>query len=104
VRASGGGRPEAESCGGALEVFRTPAVSQKQRGGDQPWVLAGRQAGHTADEYVELLADVEFLEQCVEQCTRPGKNACAEGQRTHFLETVIVSPTSELEDLVVPVR
>jgi hypothetical protein len=38
-------------------------VSQQQRDGEQPWVLAGGQAGHTADEHVEVVVDVQFVEQ-----------------------------------------
>ena len=45
------------------QLLRTPAVSQEQRDGEQPWVLAGGLAGHTADEHVEVVADVEFFEQ-----------------------------------------
>jgi hypothetical protein len=45
-------------------------VSQKERNGDQPRVLAGRKAAHTADEYVEVVADVQFFEQGVQQPAR----------------------------------
>jgi hypothetical protein len=52
-------------------------VSQEQRDGEQPWVLAGGQAGHTADEHVEVVADVEFFEQCVQQPARQREAARA---------------------------
>ena len=61
---------QSESRGGSREVLRTPAVSQEQRDGEQPWVLAGGLARDTADEHVEVVADVEFFEQCVQQPAR----------------------------------
>jgi hypothetical protein len=79
-------------------------VSQKQRDREQTGILPRRRAGHTSDEHIELLADVEFLEQRVEQRARPREAACADCQRTHILKSVVVSPTSELDDLPVPVR
>jgi hypothetical protein len=54
-------------------------VSQEQRDREQPWVLAGRLAGHTADEHVEVVADVEFFEQRVQQPSRQRKTARAFG-------------------------
>jgi hypothetical protein len=57
-------------------------VSQKQRDGDQPGVLAGREAGHTADERVEVVTDVKFFEQRLEQRTTPRESTGAESQRT----------------------
>jgi hypothetical protein len=62
VDGSSGGGPEAQSCGGAAEILRTPAVSQQERDGDQPWVLVGGEVGHTADESVEVVADMELFE------------------------------------------
>ena len=50
---------------GASEVVERPAVSQEQRDGDQPWVLAGGQAGDGADEPIEFVGDVEFFEEDV---------------------------------------
>jgi len=54
-------------------------VSQKQRDGEQPWVLAGGQAGHTADEHVEVVTDVKFFEQGVQQPAGQRKTARAFG-------------------------
>ena len=45
-------------------------MSQEQRDREQPWVLAGGQAGHTTDEHVEVVADMEFFEQRVQQPSR----------------------------------
>ena len=53
---------QSKSRGRSREVLRTPAVSQEQRDGEQPWVLAGGLAGHTAYEQGEVVADVEFFE------------------------------------------
>ena len=61
---------QSKSRGRSREVLRTPAVSQEQRDGEQPWVLAGGQAGHTADEHIEVVTDVKFFEQGVQQLTR----------------------------------
>ena len=52
-------------------------MSQEQRDGEQPWVLAGGLVGHTADEHVEVVADVEFFEQRVQQPSRQRKTARA---------------------------
>ena len=54
-------------------------MSQEQRDREQPWVLAGGLAGHTADEHVEVVADVEFFEQRVQQPSRQRKTARAFG-------------------------
>ena len=54
-------------------------MSQEQRDREQPWVLAGGQAGHTADEHVEVVADVEFFEQRVQQPSRQREAARAFG-------------------------
>ena len=54
-------------------------MSQEQRDGEQPWVLAGGLAGHTADEHVEVVADVEFFEQRMQQPSRQHKAARAFG-------------------------
>jgi hypothetical protein len=54
-------------------------VSQVQRDREQPWVLAGGLAGHTADEHVEVVADVEFFEQRMQQPSRQRKTSRAFG-------------------------
>jgi hypothetical protein len=46
-------------------------VSQEQRDREEAWILSRGQAGHTADEHVEVVADVEFFEQRVQQPVRP---------------------------------
>jgi len=71
-------------------------VSQEQRDREQPWVLAGRLAGHTADEHVEVVADVEFFEQRVQQPSRQRKTARAFGQHPKVIETAVSSPVIDL--------
>ena len=56
---------EAQTRGRPLKVVRAPAVAQQHRDGEQPWVLAGP-VSDTADEPVEVLADMEFFEEGAE--------------------------------------
>jgi hypothetical protein len=79
-------------------------VSQEQRDREQPWVLAGRQAGHTADEHVEVVADVEFFEQGMQQAPRQRKTVRAFGQGPKVIEAVVASPVVDLNALVRPGR
>jgi hypothetical protein len=46
-------------------------VSQEQGDREQAWVLTRGQVGHTPDEHVEVVTDVEFFEQRVQQPARP---------------------------------
>jgi hypothetical protein len=54
-------------------------VSQEQRDREEAWILSRGQAGHTADERVEVVADVEFFEERVHQPARQHEAACAFG-------------------------
>ena len=74
-------------------------MSQQQRDGEQPWVLAGGQAGHTADEHVEVVADVEFFEQCMQQPARQREAARAFGQGPKVVEAAVSSPVVDLDTL-----
>jgi hypothetical protein len=47
-------------------------VSQQERDSDQPWVLAGGQTRGGTDESIELVGDVEFFEEDIEEPTSPG--------------------------------
>jgi hypothetical protein len=47
-------------------------VSQQEGDGDQPRVLAGGQTRGGTDEPIELVGDVEFFEEDVEEPTSPG--------------------------------
>jgi hypothetical protein len=46
-------------------------VSQEHRYCEQAGIFARGQVGHTPDEHVEVVADVEFFEQRVQQPARP---------------------------------
>ena len=74
-------------------------MSQEQRDREQPWVLAGGQAGHTADEHVEVVADVEFFEQRVQQPARPRETARTFGERPKVVEAAVSSPVVDLDAL-----
>src|SRR5262245_27339201 len=99
----GGDWAKPEACGSALEVFWRPAVCQKERDGHQARVLVGGNAGHTDDEHVEVVTDVQFFEQGVQQPARPLEAPCAVSQPTKVLEAVIASPVIELEESAIPV-
>ena len=47
-------------------------MTQEHRERDQPWVLAGGQTRGGTDELIELVGDVEFFEEDVEEPTSPG--------------------------------
>jgi hypothetical protein len=79
-------------------------VSQEQRDREQPWVLAGGQAGHRTDEHVEVVADVEFFEQCVQQPARQREAGCAFGQRPNVVKAPVSSPVIDLDPLAHPGR
>lgn len=55
----------------ARQVVERPAVAQQQRDGDQPWVLADGNTGDGADESIEFVSDVEFVEEGVDEAARP---------------------------------
>ena len=67
-------------------------MSQKERNGDEARVLAGGKAGHTADEHVEVVTDVEFFEQRVKQPARQHEIARAFGQGAKVIEAAVSSP------------
>jgi hypothetical protein len=46
-------------------------VSQEHRDREQAGIFARGEVAHTPDEHVEVVADVEFFEQCVQQPARP---------------------------------
>ena len=79
-------------------------MSQEQRDREQPWVLAGGLADHTADEHVEVVADVEFFEQRVQQPSRQREAARAFGQGPKVIEAVVSSPVVDLHALGRPGR
>jgi len=72
-------------------------VAQQQRDGDQPWELADRDVGDGADESIEFVRDVEFIEQGVDEATRPGELLIARHQLVEHLETVAFSPMASID-------
>jgi hypothetical protein len=74
-------------------------VAQEQGDGDQPWELAGGHTGDGADESIEFVIDVEFVEEGVDEPTRPLEIVVAV---RHFLqnsEAVAFSPVWSLDAL-----
>ena len=46
-------------------------MAQEQCDGDQPWELADGDTGDGADESIDFVSDVEFVEEGVDEPTRP---------------------------------
>ena len=67
-------------------------MAQEQRDGDQPWELAGGQAGDRADESIEFVSDVEFVEQRVDEPARPRETVGTIGEFPKNVEAVVLSP------------
>jgi hypothetical protein len=86
------------------KIVGTPAVSQKHRDRQQPWVLAGRQTRHTADEHVEVVADVEFFEQQVQQARVQRETAGRFRQLTENGHAAESSPVGDLNTSGYPDR
>ncbi len=79
-------------------------MSQEQRNGEQPWVLAGGQTGHRPDEHVEVVADVEFFKEGVQQPTRQGETVRAVCKFTKDGEAAVSSPAIDLDAFRHPCR
>ena len=77
-------------------------MSHEERDDEQPWVLAGRYVRHRADEPVEVVADVEFLEQGVQQRTRPIETVCPLCESPEIVDPTVASPVMEPADRLVP--
>jgi hypothetical protein len=71
-------------------------VTQDQRESDQPWELAGRHSGDRADESIEFVRDVEFVEEGGDEPTRPLQTV---GAVRDFLQQVIAVAGSEVLNL-----
>jgi hypothetical protein len=74
-------------------------VAQQQRDGDQPWVLADGHAGDRTDESIEFVSDVEFVEEGVDEPTRPREIVCVLRHLVKDSEAVTLSPVSSLDAL-----
>ena len=79
-------------------------MSQEQGDREQPWVLAGWRASYTSDEHVEVVADVEFFDQRMQQPSRQHKVARAFGKRPKVIEAAVLSPVVDLRALARPGR
>jgi hypothetical protein len=77
-------------------------VSHEERDDEQPWVLAGRCVRHEADEPVEVVADVKFLEQGVQQRTGPIETVCPLCESPEIVDPIVASPVMEPADRLVP--
>ena len=74
-------------------------MAQEQGDGDQPWELAGGHTGERADESIEFVSDVEFVEEGVDEPTRPLEIVFAVRQFVQNSEAVAFSPMSSLDAL-----
>ncbi|HEX5367798.1 MAG TPA: hypothetical protein VFY10_00105 [Dehalococcoidia bacterium] len=74
-------------------------MAQQQRDGDQPWVLPDGHTGDGADESIEFVSDVEFVEEGVDEPTCPRKIVCALRHLLKDSEAVTLSPVSSLDAL-----
>jgi hypothetical protein len=74
-------------------------VAQQQRDGDQPWELADGHAGDGTDESIEFVSDVEFVEEGVDEPTRPREIVSALRHLLKDSEAVTLSPVSSLDAL-----
>jgi hypothetical protein len=74
-------------------------VAQQQRDGDQPWELADGHAGDGTDESIEFVSDVEFVEEGVDEPTRPREIVSTLRHLLKDSEAVTLSPVSGLDAL-----
>jgi hypothetical protein len=71
-------------------------VTQDKRKSDQPWELAGGHSGKRADESIEFVRDVEFVEESGDEPPRPLQTV---GAVRDFLQQVIAVAGSEVLNL-----
>jgi hypothetical protein len=74
-------------------------VTQEQRESDQPWELADGHAGDRTDESIEFVSDVEFVEEGVDEPTRPREIVCVHRHLLKDREAMTLSPVSSLDAL-----
>jgi hypothetical protein len=67
VGSSGEVRRHAEPQEDSREVFRRPAVPKNQRDGEELRVTGGRETGCRSYQPVEVVADVELLEEQINE-------------------------------------
>jgi hypothetical protein len=74
-------------------------VTQQQCDGDQPWVLADGHAGDGTNESIEFVGDVKFVEEGVDEPTRPPEVVRAGRHLPKDGEAMELSPVSGLDAL-----
>jgi len=74
-------------------------VAQQQRDCDQPWVLADGHTSGGTEESIEFVSDVEFVEEGVDEPTRPREIVSALRHLLKDSEAVTLSPVSSLDAL-----
>jgi hypothetical protein len=74
-------------------------VAQEQGESDQPWELADGHTGDGADESIEFVSDVEFVEEGVDEPTRPREIVSALCHFSEDGEAMTLSPVSSLDAL-----
>ena len=72
-------------------------MAQQEGDRDQPWVLARGQTRGGTDEPIELVGDVEFFEEDVEEPTSPGDAVRAVRQFSKNRVAVAFAPVLHLD-------
>jgi hypothetical protein len=74
-------------------------VAQEQSDGDQPWELAGGHTGDGADESIEFVSDVEFVEESGDEAARPPETVGTIGEFLQNVAPMVLSPVLDLDAL-----
>lgn len=74
-------------------------MAQEQRESDQSWELTDGHAGDGADESIEFVSDVKFVEEGVDEPTRPREIVSAFRHLLKDSEAVTLSPVASLDAL-----
>jgi len=74
-------------------------VTEQQRDGDQPWELAGGHTGEGADESIEFVGDVEFVEEGGDEAARPPETVGTDREFLQNVAAVVESPVLDLDAL-----
>ena len=74
-------------------------MTKHHRKGNQPWELAGGHTGDRADESIELVSDVEFVEESVDEAARPPETVGTIGEFAQNVDAVVLSPVLDLDAL-----
>lgn len=72
-------------------------MAQEQRDRDQPWELADGQTGDGADEPIEFVGDVEFVEEGGDEAARPLETVGTVGEFPQNIGAVVLSPVLDLD-------